>query len=439
MREATIVVEGQARVPVLHGVRFLDGVDLVKLEPRDLTPRALKRVPVEKRVIVDRGVAPGVDELLARAAQLLQTPAALYVLAPRARTHADAVAVVTALHRLQRRDVVMFAEGAIGMWTRVVAPLIGAPVVFASFDGDVADDGVPTVEQLVVDYGFPQLREVREIFGIAGDPVYSSLSPRLHNAAFRALDRPALYVPFHVPHFAEFWSSIVESGALEAAGLPIGALCVVSPHKQIALKATRSRTSIVQRAQSTNFFVREGGEWTADTTDPAGIILALRERGVDPAGHKAAVVGCGGSGRAVAAALQQAGADVTLVNRGFDRGSLAVHLLRLPFMPLAGFPAERFSLVVNATPCGRNGECPFALDRLRDDAIVVDLVYGNAPTPLVEHMRANGQIAIDGKDILITQAMSQFRLMTGQEMPDDVVLQVLGRARASAAVVEAQA
>ena len=436
--QATILVEGEASVPVLYGVRFLDGVDLVKLEPRDLTPRVLKRVPVEKRVIVDRAVAPDVDELLARAAQLLQTPAALHVLAPRARTHADAVAVVTALHRLQRRDVVMFAEGAIGMWTRVVAPLIGAPFVFASIDGDVADDGVPTVEQLVVDYGFPELREAREIFGIAGDPVYSSLSPRLHNAAFRAVGRPALYVPFHVPHFAEFWSSVVESGALEAAGLPIGALCVVSPHKQIALKATSSRTSIVQRAQSTNFFVREGGQWTADTTDPAGIIVALRERGVDPAGHKAAVVGCGGSGRAVAAALQQAGADVTLVNRGFDRGSLAVHLLRLPFMPLAGFPAERFSLVVNATPCGRNGECPFDIDRLRADAVVVDLVYGSAPTPLVEHMRANGRIAIDGKDILITQAMSQFRLMTGQEMPDDVVLQVLGRARASAAV-EAEA
>ena len=438
MREATIVVEAAERGETPVDVRYLDGDDLVKLDPRSLTPRALKRVPVEKRVIVDRGVAPDVDELLARAAQLTQTPALLYVLAPRVRTHAEAVAVVTALHRLGRRDVLMFAEGAIGMWTRIVAPLLGAPYVFASIRGDVADDGVPTVEQLVVDYGFPQLHEAREIFGIAGDPVYSSLSPRLHNAAFRALARPALYLPFHVPQFAEFWASVVESGALEAAGLPIGALCVVSPHKQIALKATSSRTSIVQRAQSTNFFVREGGEWTADTTDPAGIILALRERGVDPAGHKAAVVGCGGSGRAVAAALQQAGADVTLVNRGFDRGSLAVHLLRLPFMPLAGFPAERFSLVVNATPCGRNGECPFALERLRDDAVVVDLVYGSAPTPLIERMRANGQIAIDGKDILITQAMSQFRLMTGQEMPDEIVLQVLGRSRAAAAV-EAQA
>src|SRR4029079_7775533 len=289
-------------------LRLLDGSELIKLGPRDLTPRALKRVPAEQRVVVDRNVSANVGELLARAAQLVQTPARLYVLAPRARTHADAIAVVTALHRLQRRDVLMFAEGVIGMWTRVVAPLLGAPFVFASNDGDVSADGVPTIEQLMVDYGYPELREARELFGIAGDPVYSSLSPRLHNAAFRAIVRPALYVPFHVPHFAEFWSSIVESGALEEAGLPIGALCVVSPHKQIALKATPSRTSIVQKAQSTNFFVREGGEWTADTTDPAGIILALRERGVDPAGHKAAVVGCGGSGRAVAAALEQAGA-----------------------------------------------------------------------------------------------------------------------------------
>src|SRR5512142_2001460 len=123
MQEVTIVVDGERGQPGVP-VRYLDGIDLVKLEPRDLTPRALKRVPVEKRVIVDRGVAPVVDELLSRAALLAQTPAALYVLAPRARTHADAVAVVTALHRLGRRDVLMFAEGAIGMWTRIVAPLL---------------------------------------------------------------------------------------------------------------------------------------------------------------------------------------------------------------------------------------------------------------------------------------------------------------------------
>src|SRR6266545_74055 len=55
-------------------------VDYVKLEPRDLSPRVLARIPAEKRVIVDRGVAPDIDELLFRAAHLTQTPAALYVL-----------------------------------------------------------------------------------------------------------------------------------------------------------------------------------------------------------------------------------------------------------------------------------------------------------------------------------------------------------------------
>src|ERR1043166_4729999 len=109
----------QVAIAVEEGnrVRLLDGSELVKLEPRDLTPRTLKHVPADKRVVVDRGVAPNVDELLARAAQLVQTPALLYLLAPRARTHADAIAVVTALHRLGRRDVLMFAEGDIGMWT----------------------------------------------------------------------------------------------------------------------------------------------------------------------------------------------------------------------------------------------------------------------------------------------------------------------------------
>src|ERR1051325_12176380 len=198
MPQVAIAVEEGSRL------RLLDGSELIELGPRDLTPRTLKRVPAGQRVIVDRGVSPDVDELLSRAAQLMQTPALLYVLAPRARTHADAVAVVTALHRLQRRDVLMFAEGAMGMWTRVVAPLLGAPFVFASNGGDAADDRAPTVEQLMVDYGYPELREARELFGIAGDPVYSSLLPRMHSAALPAVERAALSVPFPVPHFAEF-------------------------------------------------------------------------------------------------------------------------------------------------------------------------------------------------------------------------------------------
>ena len=87
------------------------------------------------------------------------------------------------------------------------------------------------------------------------------------------------------------------------------------------------------------------------------------------------MVGCGGSGRAVAASLQLAGADVTLVNRGIERGRRAVQLLGMRFVPLVDFSVDGYSLIVNATPVGTApGEMPFAVDRLDEQATVVDHV-----------------------------------------------------------------
>jgi shikimate dehydrogenase len=140
-----------------------------------------------------------------------------------------------------------------------------------------------------------------------------------------------------------------------------------------------------------------------------------------------AVVGCGGSGRVIAAALTQAGADVTLVNRGFDRASLAIRLLQLPFTPLASFSPRGYGIVVNATPVGyQTGDVPFDPALLSEDAVVIDLVYGDEPTSLVAAARARGQVAIDGRDVLRTQAMSQFHLMTGEPMPAEVPGEILG-------------
>jgi len=422
-------------------LRALSTCDFVDLEPEDLIPLTLSAIPPERRVLTLHIDNADDDELRARVLKLLETPARLYRVVCRPHGYADALRPIRLLRLLGRDDVVAFAHGPLGSWTRLLAAHLGAPFVFAKIDGDIADDGVPTLRQLVSDYGLPRLGEIDELFGIAGNPVFSSLSPRLHNAAFRLLGRKALYLPFHVPSFPDFWEGLVASHALDALGLPIRAVCVVSPYKEIALAAAHDRTPMVQRAMSTNFFIREGEEWTADTTDPAGVMQALHARGVDVTRMPVAVIGCGGSGRAIAAALQQAGAEVTLVNRGFDRASLAVRLLRLPFMPLAGFSPERFGVLVNATPVGRDGEeLPFAPARIRDDAVIIDLVYGQRPTPLVAHTVGRGQVTIDGKEILMRQAMSQFRLMTGQEMPEEVVRELLGievLAPAPAAAVEA--
>jgi 3-dehydroquinate dehydratase/shikimate dehydrogenase len=396
--------------------------ELVDLEPRDLDDRRLLReLPPERRVITWRGRAESPDELSAILQALSRTPARLYRLELDSPRGGEALFPLQMLRASGRDDVTAYALGACGFWTRIMAPHLGARFAFG-IAGSAELDGLPTVAQWIEDYGFPQLGAPEQIFGIVGCPVLRSLSPRLHNAGFRALGRRALYLPFHVSDFGDFWTTLIENGGLEGLGFTVAALTVVSPHKEVAMAAAGAKTAMVARAGSTNFFVNAGGLWTAGTTDPEGVLLTLRERGIEPRDRRVAVVGCGGSGRAIAAALQQAGAEVTLVNRGFDRASLAVRLLRLPFRPLASFSARGFSIVVNATPVGLElDELPFDMAELAEDAVIVDLVYGLEPTALVARTRARGQVTIDGHDVLRTQAMSQFHLMTGEPMPAEAL------------------
>ena len=98
----------------------------------------------------------------------------------------------------------------------------------------------------------------------------------------------------------------------------------------------------------------------------------------------------------------------------------------MPYIPLRDFDAQGYDIVVNATPVGRDtDEAPFEVERLNDDAVVIDLVYGSRPTPLVDKTRARRQLAIDGRDVLVTQVSHQFRLMTGKEMPISQIMKIL--------------
>jgi 3-dehydroquinate dehydratase/shikimate dehydrogenase len=295
----------------------------------------------------------------------------------------------------------------------------------------------PSITKLIEDYGLPSLSPARELFAIIGSPVFHSLSPRLHNAAYRAMNYPALFVPLQVESFDEFWLEVVRSKVLDSLGLPFNGMTVASPHKEAALQAARIASPMASRAESANILVRNNGWWNADTTDPEVIYMASRERSIEVSQKRAAVIGCGGAGRAIASALVQSGAGVTLINRGAERGRHAAKLLGLSYIPLPDFDVEGFDIVVNATPVGRDSnEVPFKLENLNDEAVVIDLVYGASPTTLIANSVAREQIAIDGRDVLLTQVLRQFTLMTGKEMSAAIALDALGRRSASPEVIK---
>jgi 3-dehydroquinate dehydratase/shikimate dehydrogenase len=436
---------------------------------RDLAPELLTAVPPERRLISWHGPASDAAALEACFGRMAAAEAALYKLVPWAVQPGEALAPLMLLHALQRPDVVAFAGGDAGTWTRLVAPRLGAPVVYGAVSdapGATGAPGQPSIRTLREDFGLPALLPAGALFGVVGNPVAHSLSPRLHNGAYRELGIPALYLPFQTDSFGDFWLEVVEEGVLETVGLPIHGLSITAPFKAAALAVAGAESPLAGLIGGANTLVLRDGVWEAESTDPAGVVEPLRERGIEIAGRRAAVVGAGGAGRAAAVGLTRAGARVTLFNRGPERGEKAAADLNLPCLPLRELEPGEFDLLVNATPLGRapkgqtpqQGQAqaaqaaaqlgqpgqeqhgrqvqraaeeplPFPVDALRQGAVVIDLVYRReeeGPTPLLAAAGGRGAMTIDGREVLLGQARGQFRMMTGRELPRELARRLLG-------------
>jgi 3-dehydroquinate dehydratase/shikimate dehydrogenase len=406
-----------------------EGYDLVELDAqRDIRGDVLVAIPPEQRLICWRGTAAGASELASRFRRLSEIEARSYLLIADARRASDGLAPLLFLRSAGRRDVTAYADGEVGLWSRILAPLLGASLVFAGR----ADTGLETTdglgpERMIGEFGLPSLPAIDRICGIVGAGATRSLSPSLHNAAYRALGYPGLFLPFRVDAFAEFWREVVESRALEQVGLCIQGFTVASPNKEAAATMIPACGRASRRSASANLVFRRGPAWAAITTDPIGVLANLNRRTVP--GRRAAVIGCGGSGRAIASALSRAGAFVTLVNRCRERGEQASRLLGLPFAPLSRFSADGYDLIVNATPVGTRGDAfPLTLRGVARHAVVVDLVYTQGVTPLVDSARAIGVRAVEGREVLLAQVERQFTRMTGLAPPPGLMAERLGLA-----------
>ncbi len=413
-------------------VRAAKTYDLVELDVlRDLRPAVLAAVPPEQRMLAWYGAAASATALEQRWAGMAAVPAACYKIVPHALHPTDGLAPLALLRRLNRTDLVAYAEGEAGAWTRVLAAYLGSPFVFGTPSNDPSphDPGALCVSQLHTHYGLPELQPVTTVFGIAGTSVLHSLAPLLHNEGYRVLGLKARYLPFKTTSEDLSWLPAFAGHFQDRLGLDLPGLTVVSPHKQAVVRAAGRATSsdLSWSTQAANNIVRRNGQWHTHTDGASSLMEPIRAHQIPVAGRRAAVVGCGGAGRPAAVALASAGAHVTLVNRSLDRGQWAAALLGLPFLPLTTFAVDDFDLIVHATPVGkRDGEVLFPLDGLREGAAVVDLVYRAASqTALVEQVRAKGREAVTGREILAASVRRQFHLLTGKDLPASALRSVV--------------
>jgi shikimate dehydrogenase len=146
----------------------------------------------------------------------------------------------------------------------------------------------------------------------------------------------------------------------------------------------------------------------------------LIRRELDPRGLPVAIVGAGGTARAIAAALKSAGAIVTLFNRTAARGAETAAAIGVLAAGLAALPAAEWSVLVQATPLGKDGE-EVLFRRFLNGRMVVDAAYGPEPTPLVKAARARGVAVADGFELLEEQACLQFERLTGRKAPREAM------------------
>jgi len=201
--------------------------DRVELEiETDASEELLRAVPVEKRLLSWYGRVDDLSQLNDRFAQLSSVPAAGYKIVTNAETITEEFLPLSLLKSLNRTDTIAFSQGPLGFWNRLVALQLGSPAIFGRVAGDSPADMEPSIGKLIADYGLPEVSPAKELFAIIGNPIFHSLSPRLHNASYRALNHAALFVPLRVHSFAEFWREFVTSRKLDQFGIPINGMTV---------------------------------------------------------------------------------------------------------------------------------------------------------------------------------------------------------------------
>ena len=258
------------------------------------------------------------------------------------------------------------------------------------------------------------------VFAVLGDPVQHSLSPVMHNAAFRALGLSAVYVPLRC-------SSRDLPGLLGGLARAGGGGNVTVPHKELASRLVQDASPAAREVGACNTFWRHAERVRGDNTDVAGVLAAMEGLGVR--GGRWLIAGTGGGARAVVVAARRAGATVAVRSRDPARAEEFSAWVGSRGVSLA--EPEECDVAVNATPLGlrRDDTSPIPHEAMPKARAALDLVYAPGTTPWVQALRDRGLAAADGRTMLLAQGMEAFRRwFPDREPPADVMRAALDAA-----------
>ena len=263
--------------------------------------------------------------------------------------------------------------------------------------------------------------EEMRTYCIIGDPVSHSLSPAMHNAAFKSLSMDDVYIAYKVS------SHELESSVESLRSVKISGFNVTIPHKIAVLQYLDEVDLLSRKAGAVNTVTSIDGRFKGFNTDIQGFLQPLLNRGIDFRGLSVLLFGAGGSARAVVASLSSVTGISKLVvaNRTYNKSSELSKQAELQgltssvsMIEEAKVMAKRFDLIVNATSVGlQSNESILDSEDIDGSSTVYDLVYRPVMTKLLENAREKGARIIYGYEMLLEQGAQAFEIWTGLKAP----------------------
>jgi 3-dehydroquinate dehydratase/shikimate dehydrogenase len=303
------------------------------------------------------------------------------------------------------------AMGEVGIPFRILSGRLGQLLSYCSPNGSAAAPGHLSPQALQETFGFSKISAATKVFGIAGNPVAHSQSPKLHNAAYRELGLDCVYVPFLVDD-PESWLHSMRLIGMSGASVTI-------PHKEKIIPFLSESDEAVKACGSCNTILFSKDGLKGFNTDSPGFYKPLKA--FDFPEKTALVIGAGGAARGICHALKLNGFDVVIVNRTEEKArALALEFgFRWAILNEADKSGFKASLVVQTTSCGMEGiaqKDPFPAYRFSGKEIVYDIVYAPEMTEFLIRAQKAGCKIVTGKNMLIGQAELQFELFTGKKV-----------------------
>lgn len=261
-----------------------------------------------------------------------------------------------------------------------------------------------------------------KVLAVIGNPVWHSLGPAMHNAALQKLGLNYIYLALDVKNVGTAIEAMRELG--------FRGYSVTVPHKETVIQFLDRLDPLAEKIGAVNTVVNNDGCLEGYNTDASAAIGSLKKR-IPLKGKKVALVGAGGVARAIAFALKQEGAFVTLFDLVPQKAESLAKAVGCPCLLLKELQSFEADVLINATPVGmfpNINESPVNKSVLKNYSVVFDVVYNPAETLLLKQAKAAGCKTVSGFEMFVEQGAEQFRLWTGREPPIKLMQKTVWRA-----------